>query len=294
MSVPNYVRVGSEIRNYPAGTHNWLVDRVQYLLSRQEEGQPPRGQSDRGLPRVHNSTGSSVVPFGIVKIDGPLNDPTDHSDEPYQGVRLDGAPPVDGDAFAVLQRSAAAGDFVSAVASGPTWVQIDVKSESDTTCGIIDGDTAKLESGKGSTPIIWKQSGTGVKWAIVQLGGSSASTEGATHFRAIVPYLAGSFAIPAGFYDGAPTGQPETPVLAAADFVAYRLVPSTTYTPAAPYVGAESPEITPTVVRNYYTKDINASGPGRAIIVQCVEAGGFNILLNADCVEIDFPAWPPA
>lgn len=54
---------------------------------------------------------------------------------------------------------------------GASWARLDIQSEGDSTAGPEDGDAKCLKTGQGSTPILVKPPGTGIKWGIVQLGG---------------------------------------------------------------------------------------------------------------------------
>jgi hypothetical protein len=59
-------------------------------------------------------------------------------------------------------------------------VKVDVGDEADTFAEAVDGDVEKLEStAEGTaTQILWKESGTGLKWAVVRLIGGAGETEG--------------------------------------------------------------------------------------------------------------------
>lgn len=174
MGTPNKIRVGQSVSEYPAGTHNWLVDGVSYLLARREESFiPPETPPGRVLARIKPET-TIDKPFGVQKIAGPLNDPNNFTDEPLQGIRLQGGAPEEGEPFVILQRSASDGQLVSCILDGETWARVDIKDIEDTVCGAIDGDTDKLESGAGAARILWKPAGTGVKTCLISLAGGGA------------------------------------------------------------------------------------------------------------------------
>lgn len=175
MSAPNYIRPGSRLQEFPAGTTNWLIENVKLLLA--ERG----GRSSNGLSAFHQvlmkneHTEPINSPFGVLALDGPINNPADFEFEPYNGIKLRGiAPEAEEDRFAVLQCSIDQGEVTPAIISGPTWARVNVIDEADTVCGPIADDTSKLKSGIGNTPIIWKEDGTGEKWAMVLLGGTGA------------------------------------------------------------------------------------------------------------------------
>ena len=63
-----------------------------------------------------------------------------------------------------------------AVAVGMTAVKLNIVSSTDQYADIEVGTTANLKSGStGAAKIVWKESGTGLKWAIVRLGRRAAS-----------------------------------------------------------------------------------------------------------------------
>lgn len=191
MSVPNFIRPGSPITHYPAGTHNWLVASVKQVLSQRGDSlELPRGEVIGPLCK-NGSTAAIKHPYGIMKIEGPLNDPGQYADEVSQRVRLVGSAPKEDDGFVVLQQSAAVDQVVASAVNGLTWVKLEVIEEADEVCGVVDDETGFLETGRGSTPIVWKEAGTGKKWGIVRLGGSAAKAE-----------LIGAFAIIKGTAKG--------------------------------------------------------------------------------------------
>ena len=129
---------------------------------------------DVDIVLVRNDSGGDVDQHGILGIDGPLISPTDNLDEFKRQVVISGVTPTadHADAFVVLLEPLADNAVGQAIISGVCAVQVDVAKESDTTCGADVDDTAKLKSATGSNQIIWKESGTGTKWAIVRVGGA--------------------------------------------------------------------------------------------------------------------------
>ena len=74
--------------------------------------------------------------------------------------------------FVVTAEPIHSGKIGRAYIFGVCAVLIDVQSNDDTVCGATAGVTGKLKSGTGSNQIIWKQPGTGDKWAVIRIGGS--------------------------------------------------------------------------------------------------------------------------
>jgi hypothetical protein len=73
--------------------------------------------------------------------------------------------------FVVLIEDIAGSEYGMAVISGVTPVKIDVRDADHRYAEVKDADTTQLQSGPiGTARILWKESGTGTKWAIVNLG----------------------------------------------------------------------------------------------------------------------------
>ncbi len=181
MPVPARIRPGELLETYPGGTHNWLVDNMQQLIA-ERSGRGPRSGAAQSTVLVVNKSGEDLEKwFAVLKLDGPLNKPADREGEPYRRtIRFKGVKPDEdtesGKArFCICQKFAKQDGLIKCVLTGETWAKLDIQSEDDTTCGPVKDDIEKLKTGQGSTPIVWKESGTGIKWGIVQLGGGAAS-----------------------------------------------------------------------------------------------------------------------
>ena len=71
--------------------------------------------------------------------------------------------------FVILQEPIGAGRMGRGMIMGVTPVRLDVQAESDETASVVTGTTGTLMSGSdGGARILWKESGTGEKWGIVQ------------------------------------------------------------------------------------------------------------------------------
>jgi hypothetical protein len=132
------------------------------------------------LPPVVNGSGAAIdAPFGVLRVTTPVELPADKSTAPYEGLKFTGAAPdaatTSNHRFVVLQEPAGDGQPAPAVFVGPTWVKVNVSDESHTHAVAIAGDTAKLASASSGVQVLWKESGTGEKWAVVLLGGGGAS-----------------------------------------------------------------------------------------------------------------------
>jgi hypothetical protein len=125
---------------------------------------------------IYNNTGSDQSICAVVGIDEPYVTPDDNLSGFKSRFILKGVVPDEDDhaqKFAILREPIPAGEVGRGVIVGTTPVLMQVEDEGDTSGTVIDGDTSKLISGNGGfANILWKQSGTGDKWAIVRLAGS--------------------------------------------------------------------------------------------------------------------------
>lgn len=173
------VSVGDAI-DISAAAYNGWCEAAEDLQARrlgQGPGAWKESRFDPDVVLVRNDSGAAAARFGILGVSGPIITPTVNLEEFKRRVALSGvAPTADHeDAFVVLLEPLAAGAVGEAVISGAVQVAVDVAAESDTTCGAVASDAAKLKSGVGSNRILWKEAGTGTKWAVVRVGGGGGS-----------------------------------------------------------------------------------------------------------------------
>lgn len=133
-----------------------------------------------GIVLVRNETGSTVNRFGVMGINVPIIEPSADAEEFKRQVTFEADAPVDADEsrFVILQEPLVAGGIGRAVVSGVTWVKVQINTGETgyTRAKIIDADTTKLAmSTSGPAEVLWKESGTGEKWACVRLGGGGLS-----------------------------------------------------------------------------------------------------------------------
>lgn len=152
---------------------NRIINVVRWVEQRMREQRArPSLQRPDGLVLIKNDTASAVDRFGILGIDGPIITPTDNADAFKDRVALSCSGPTAGthDAkFVICYEPIPAGEYGLAWASGVCQVQINVTDADHAFADITGSDTAKLASGlAGGAQILWKESGTGTKWAIVR------------------------------------------------------------------------------------------------------------------------------
>jgi ribosomal protein L35AE/L33A len=125
-----------------------------------------------------------ICGFAVLGIDSPIFSPSEAPDSFASQVALVGVTPAAGHVgtgkFCILLEPIAAGAIGQAVVSGVVPAKANVTDESHAFADVADGEADYLASSEsGPAAILWKESGTGTKSAIVRLGGSS----GAAHIE---------------------------------------------------------------------------------------------------------------
>lgn len=165
-----------------ADTWNRIIDATRAFY----EGQSPApgkggtpataGNRQASVILVKNSSGTDQDRFAVLGIDAPIILPDDHEDEFKRQVALSCVTPTAADhqsRFVILLEPLPSGGIGRACVDGVTIVRLQVENEDDTVAGVADNDATHLVSGAGGTcPILWKEDGTGEKWAIVRMGGA--------------------------------------------------------------------------------------------------------------------------
>lgn len=177
MTVPQKFVIGRRYAGLPVDTLNWMVDSIQKLQADQTPSPPPPqpgGPAVDGAlhPLLENNCGEDLGMFGIVSLgDARLDVAGDEATR--LGPIVLKAEKADPDKTLAILQSPLADEKISAVPPvlvGLSVVKLDVQSEADETAQVVKDDQAKLKTGGGSIPIVWKESGTGEKWGIVMLG----------------------------------------------------------------------------------------------------------------------------
>jgi hypothetical protein len=149
-------------------------------------GQTPNRQASNSAildVLVKNATGADLTAaFPIVRLTTPVNSGLDADVMARRSIVFNGdKPDADtGSDFAILQSPVLTGKIGSAAIRGYSFCQINVTDADHTFATSSDTDATKLVSGSAGVPIIWKETGTGTKYGIVNLGGGgSGSASGA-------------------------------------------------------------------------------------------------------------------
>ncbi len=166
----------------PAATWNLLLEVAGDYLARKHAGGTGRVQAPSpatGIVKIKNASGAALDRFAILGLDSVLFTPTDNLDEFKNNFAFSGSTPAAGHAgkFAVLLEPAPTGGIVRAMTAGVCPVQVNVTDAAHGYADVKAGDATQLQSGAaGSATVLWKESGTGTKWAIVRLGSTGGAT----------------------------------------------------------------------------------------------------------------------
>jgi len=196
------------VRNFSAGdalTTDWLNNLAKAVQELQQNAitavKPPLARSANtlaytavvkrsGIIQVKNSSGADRNQCEVLGIDVPNTLPTDDLPTFQGGVSVNAVTPVAANhtaKFAILLEPIKAGAIGLACAAGVAPVQVNVVSATDTYADVNDGTATSLRSGSsGAARILWKDSGTGIKWAIVRIG-PAASKGTASNPAAMLP-----------------------------------------------------------------------------------------------------------
>ena len=166
----------------PSQTFNTFIDAARaHKASQQASSQAEcRAFRQSGIVLVKNASGADRQRFDVLGIDSPLISPTDNEDAFKNKVVLSGVTPASADhlgRFVVLLEPLADGKVGMACVAGVCVVHVDVQHDSHQFADIKDGEAASLESRDSSAAtILWKESGTGLKWAVVHIAGAVSPT----------------------------------------------------------------------------------------------------------------------
>lgn len=179
------LKPGDPLTDGPHSAAAWseLVDRARYVerLRRNGPNDTPRPLfADRTMVRIKNSSGTTRDRFDILGIDDSLLDPST-SLGAFQNQRLlDGDTPDAGShygKFVVLAQPLIADAIGWAWISGVCVVKVDFDYADQPFADIKNGDAGLLAANEGgAAKILYKESGTGTKWALVVLGAAEYPT----------------------------------------------------------------------------------------------------------------------
>lgn len=165
----------SIVQKFTADAFNSFADAANEFSRRQNLStqKPVRDFGIGQRVRIKNiSSTTDIPPFGILAIKEPLFDYNDNEDEFLHNVTLEGDVPDYSDPdfkrWVVAQEYILQGEIGWAMIAGITPVKINVIEESDLFCEMKDDDATQLVSGGGIGKILWKETGTGTVWGLIQ------------------------------------------------------------------------------------------------------------------------------
>jgi hypothetical protein len=166
------VRSGQSLR-IPAAAYNAFVDAATAHRNQQNLSTPgmPAPGMHAGLIRVKNVSGSAKPRFAVMGINYPVFSPTESLEAFQTEVAFDVTTPSVGHfgKIAILQEPLDANAIGRAAVIGPTAVKVNVTDEAHAYADLIAGDATKLASGHSGATILWRETGTREKWAVVNL-----------------------------------------------------------------------------------------------------------------------------
>lgn len=169
------LRPGERLPSIPATAWNGFIDAALDFQARQNDRTSRAFQAltSPGIVPVKNDSGSDCDRFHVLSPTGVLFTPSDNLQEWKNAPVLKGTTPASSDLrkFVILQEPIPNGKIGAGLLAGISPVKIDVKHADDEFADIIPSDRAKLRSQPfGACQILYKESGTGEKWAYVLHG----------------------------------------------------------------------------------------------------------------------------
>jgi len=166
----------------PASTYNAFIDAATDLHQRQPNAtQDAKAAGDReGVVLIKNDSGADRLRFEVLGIDGPVYSPTDNPEGFKNDIVLKGIVPTEAShrgRFVILAEPLADGNVGHAFVSGVCVAKVNITNEGHRFADVEDNQPGRLKAfSSGAATILWVESSTGVKWAIVQMGTATAMT----------------------------------------------------------------------------------------------------------------------
>ncbi|MDD5597632.1 MAG: hypothetical protein PHV82_06790 [Victivallaceae bacterium] len=163
-----------------ASTWNAFIDAANFCRNNQLEfgSNALRGNSKTGIVLIQNDSGALLEQFSPVILDDLIIQPDDDEKEQEFKSRVPvfSGKKVSADnkdmPFAILQTPLESEKIGKALLLGVTPVKVNIGNESHKYAKLNAAGLVSTSSGVGR--ILWKESGTGEKWALLQLGGGGS------------------------------------------------------------------------------------------------------------------------
>lgn len=168
------VRSGDPL-DIPAATFNTFIDASRDFLDRQNNRNRRNATDSRnsGIILIKNGSGEDRARFEILGIKEPIISVSDNEEQFKNRVALTGELPTEDDhtgKFVILLEPLKNNGLGLAMALGVCPVKLTLDSEDHTHADVKDSDSTTLQSGFfGAAEILWKEDGTGEKWAVVRI-----------------------------------------------------------------------------------------------------------------------------
>jgi len=170
------VRSGQALR-IPAAAYNAFVEAAvnQRRRERNSGAGPALEPAPRGIVLVRNDSEEEIEPYHALAITGVLVEPgeddqerTFHSRTPLTGeIATEESPTL---SFVLALQPIKPGKLGRCVLTGVTPARVLITNETDTTCELAAGESVLAGTPMGGIPILWKEAGTGEKWAVIEMG----------------------------------------------------------------------------------------------------------------------------
>jgi hypothetical protein len=168
---------GGQPVSFKASTWNAMLDSAEDFSRRRPGGATSEfggGPVSRTEFHIKNNADSAVDRFGVLGISGLLISNADNPDEFKTRITFTGVSPASAShtgKFVVAVEPINPGEIGRCVLNGLTQVKVNMIESGQRWADVLDGDATQLESGNvGTAQILYAESGTGTKWAVVRLG----------------------------------------------------------------------------------------------------------------------------
>lgn len=177
--MPRYkkLRPGDGFEEASAVDYNALIDLLIEHDADKKASLSGGSSADSKLPSgqvyVCNTTSALVEAFGVLGIKGSSWTPAQNLNSFQNQVSLDGDTPGSSyqGKFVIAAEAIPKGMTGRAVISGLARVQV---TGSGSFADVKSGDTTQLQCGSSGAQILWADSGTSTRWAIVRIGGGGS------------------------------------------------------------------------------------------------------------------------
>ena len=172
------LKAGDPLTDGPHSAAAWseIVDYAQYADRVRKSG-PGKQQGPlfaaRTMVLVKNASGVTRDRFNVLGISDSLLSPTTALGQFQSKVALEGTTPsAPGHlgTFVILAQPLKANEIGWAWISGVCVGKVDFDYSDQPYAEIKDGDAGLLVGAEGGMQTLWKESGTGAKWAVIRLG----------------------------------------------------------------------------------------------------------------------------